>query len=168
MVRPSTVDDIVAQPLARRNDDLRRRRLEPLLIGLDQLVIGLEARLGFGLPRLGRGGDPFLLALDHLLARRILALFLGKALGLLAEIGRVIALIGNAPAAIELENPARHIVEEVAVMGDDQDGARIVAQMMLEPVHAFGIEMVGRLVEQQQVGLAQQQLGQRHAALFTA
>ena len=28
--------------------------------------------------------------------------------------------------------------------------------------------MVGRFVEQQQVGLAQQQLGERHAALFTA
>ncbi len=53
-------------------------------------------------------------------------------------------------------------------MGDDQDGARIVAQMMLEPVDAFGVEMVGGLVEQQQVGLAQQQLGQRHAALFAA
>ncbi len=53
-------------------------------------------------------------------------------------------------------------------MGDDEDGARIFAQMMLEPVHAFGIEMVGGLVEQQQIGPAQQKLGQRHAALFAA
>ena len=53
-------------------------------------------------------------------------------------------------------------------MGDDENGTGIVGQMMLEPVHAFGVEMVGGLVEQQQVGLAQQELGQRHAAFFTA
>ena len=114
-------DDIVAEPLARRNDDLRRGRFQPLVVGLDQFVIGLEAGLGFGLPRLGRGGNPFLLALDHLLPRRILALFLGIAFGLLAEIGGIIALIGNAAAAVEFKDPARHIVEEVAVMGHDED-----------------------------------------------
>ena len=38
-------------------------------------------------------------------------------------------------------------------MGDDQDGAGIIAQVMLEPVDALGIEVVGGLVEQQQIGL---------------
>ena len=34
-------------------------------------------------------------------------------------------------------------------MGDDEDSARIGAQMALEPVDGLGVEMVGRLVEQQ-------------------
>ena len=39
--------------------------------------------------------------------------------------------------------------------------------MLLEPQHALGVEVVGGLVEQQQIGLAQQQLAQRDAALLT-
>ena len=38
-------------------------------------------------------------------------------------------------------------------MGDHDHGAGIVAQMMLEPGDALGVEMVGRLVEQENVGL---------------
>ena len=102
------------------------------------------------------------------LARLILAALLEQALLLLLQPGRIIALVGNAAAAVELENPARHIVEEIAVMGDDQDRARIIAQMPFEPIHGFGVEMVGRLVEQQEIGLFEQQLAQRDAAALAA
>ena len=54
-------------------------------------------------------------------------------------------------AAVEFEDPLRDVVEEVAVVGDRDDGARIGGQMGFEPLHAFGVEMVGGLVEQQQV-----------------
>ena len=53
-------------------------------------------------------------------------------------------------------------------MGDDQDRARIGAQMPLEPIDRLGVEMVGRLVEQQQVGLLEQETAQRNAAPFAA
>ena len=53
-------------------------------------------------------------------------------------------------------------------MGDDQDCPRIVAQMPFEPVHQLGVEMVGGLVEQQQVRLVEQEAAQRDAAAFTA
>ncbi len=56
----------------------------------------------------------------------LLALFLREALGLLLEIGRIIALVGEVLAAIELEDPADDIVEEVAVVGDHQHRAGIV------------------------------------------
>ena len=52
-------------------------------------------------------------------------------------------------------------------MGDGQDRALVLGEVLLEPQHALGVEVVGRLVEQQQVGLGQQQLAQRHAALLT-
>ena len=71
-------------------------------------------------------------------------------------------------AAIEFENPAGDVVEEVAVVGDDQDGARIIVQMVFQPGHRFGVEMVGRLVEQQQLGLFEQQPAQRDAAALAA
>ena len=53
-------------------------------------------------------------------------------------------------------------------MGDDEDGAGILAQMAFEPVHRLGVEVVRRLVEQQQFGLFEQQPGERDATFFAA
>ena len=67
---------------------------------------------------------------------------------LLLQPGRVVPLEWNAMAAIEFENPAGHVVEEVAVVRDGDDRAFILLKMLFEPLHRFGIEMVRRLVEQ--------------------
>ncbi len=116
------VDNVVAKTFGDRNDDLRgRRRLVVLL--RDEFLIALNAGLGLCLTRLGRRGDPFAFRLDCALARFFLTALLRKALLLLLQPGGVIALVRNAATAIEFENPAGDVVEEVAVMGDDQDGA---------------------------------------------
>ena len=86
------------------------------------------------------------------------AALLFEPLLLLNEPRRIVALVGNAAAAIELENPAGDVIEEIAVVGDDQNRAGIVAQMALEPGHRLGIEMVGRLVEEKEIRLRQQKL----------
>ena len=99
--------------------------LSPRLVGLDQFVIGFHARLALGLTGPRGCRHPFALALQHLVARHILAFFLGIALGLLLQIGRVVAFIRNAPATVQFKDPAGDVVEEIAVMGDDQDRAGI-------------------------------------------
>ena len=71
-------------------------------------------------------------------------------------------------AAVELEDPARGVVEEVAIVRHRDHGAGKALQELLEPLHALGVEVVGRLVEQQQVGLRQQQPAERDAALLAA
>ena len=71
-------------------------------------------------------------------------------------------------AAVELEDPAGDVVEEVAVVGDRDDRARVLREVALEPRDRLGVEVVGRLVEQQQVGRAQQQPAQRDAAALAA
>ena len=53
-------------------------------------------------------------------------------------------------------------VEQVAVVGDDDRGARIALQVVVEPDRTLDVEVVGRLVEQQQVGLGEQHRGERH------
>ena len=53
-------------------------------------------------------------------------------------------------------------------MGDEDDVARIVDQMLFEPLDAFGVEMVGRLVEQQDIGLFEQQPRQRDPPFLPA
>ena len=53
-------------------------------------------------------------------------------------------------------------------MGDEDDGVRILDEKLLEPVARLEVEVVGRLVEQEDVRPAQQQLGQRDAHLPAA
>ena len=66
-------------------------------------------------------------------------------------------------AAVELEDPARDVVEEVAIVGDRDDGALVLLEVALEPRDRLGVEVVGRLVEEQQVGRREQQPAQRDA-----
>ncbi len=48
-------------------------------------------------------------------------------------------------------------------MADHDHGARIIGQMVLKPQRAFEVEIVGRLVQQQQVGRRKQRRRERHA-----
>lgn len=75
--------------------------------------------------------------------------------------------MGNALPAVELEDPARDVVEEVAIVRDRDDRALVAGQVLLEPAHALGIEVVGGFVEQQHVGLLQEQARERDAAALT-
>ena len=59
-------------------------------------------------------------------------------------------------------------IEEVAVVRDEDHGVRIGTEILLEPVACLEIEVVGRLVEQQQVRTSEQQLGERDAHLPAA
>ena len=53
-------------------------------------------------------------------------------------------------------------------MRHEDDGGRVVGEVLLEPVARFEVEVVGGLVEQQQAGAPQQQLGERDAHLPAA
>ena len=59
-------------------------------------------------------------------------------------------------------------VEEIAVVRDQDEGVGIVLQIVFQPVARFEIEVVGGLVEQQQIGLVKQQLGEGDAHLPAA
>ncbi len=53
-------------------------------------------------------------------------------------------------------------------MGDDEDRAAARGEMARQPVDPFDVEMVRRLVEQQQLGLVEEQLGERDPPALTA
>ena len=50
----------------------------------------------------------------------------------------------------------RHAVEERAIVGDDEDRAAVRDEVLLEPGDGVEIEVVRRLVEQEQIGLLRQ------------
>src|SRR5450830_59044 len=160
--------DDVAEARARRDVDLVRLapRLDSTL--RDELLVRLEARLALRLPRAWRHAHPFQLALERPLARA-LGLLLDFEPGLLLlEPRGVVAFPGDSGPAIELENPAGDVVEEVAVVRDGDDGARELLQELLEPCHRLGVEMVRGLVEEEHVVLLEEEAAERHAAPFAA
>ena len=87
---------------------------------------------------------------------------------LLLEPGGVVPFPGDALAAVELEDPLGDVVEEVAVVGDEHDGAGVFLQVPFEPGDALGVEVVGRLVQEQEVGAFEQDLAEGDAPAFAA
>ena len=116
----------------------------------------------------GAHAHPLELAGERPLARVGLLLLARHALELLLEPAGVVAAERDAPAAVELEDPLRDVVEEVAVVGDRDDGARVLLEEALEPLDRLGVEVVRRLVEEQQVRVLEEQPAQRDAPLLAA
>ena len=68
----------------------------------------------------------------------------------------------------DLDDLVHRHIQKIAVVRDQHEGERIIGQVLLQPVARFQIQVIGRLVEQQQVRLFEQQLGQRDAHLPAA
>ncbi len=69
---------------------------------------------------------------------------------------------------LEREHAPADAFEQAAVVGDEDEGALVVEQELLEPLDGVDVKVVGRLVEQQQVGVGEQRAGQRHARELAA
>src|SRR3954447_12760316 len=126
-------------------------------------------------PRLGlrgagarAGAHPLELARERAAARRLRFLLVREPVLLLLEPGRVVALERDAAAAVELEDPPCDVVEEVAVVRDGHDRALVVREEALEPEHRLGVEVVRRLVQEQQVRRREEQPAERDPAPLAA
>ena len=80
----------------------------------------------------------------------------------------IIAAVVLRLAAPELHDPVNHLVEKIPVMGDGEYRALEFQQVFLQPFHAFHVQMVGGLVQQQNIRLLQQQSRQVYSGLFAA
>src|SRR3546814_674358 len=70
--------------------------------------------------------------------------------------------------ALEREDVRREAIEEEAVMADDHRAAREILQRLFECGERFGVEIVGRFVEQQHVAALFQHLGHMDAVALAA
>jgi len=133
-----------------------------------QRLVGRKARLALGLARPGGETNPLELPLEGATAGRVGLLLLGEAGLLLLEPRRVVALPRQSRPSVELEDPARHVVEEVPVVGDRHDRSLVLVQKPLEPGHRLGVEVVGGLVQQEEIGPAEQQAAEGDPAPLAA
>ena len=86
----------------------------------------------------------------------------------LLEIVAIVAPIGVDRLVIEFEDDRADTVEEETVVGDHQQGLVAAVQEAFEPFDHLQVEVVGRLVEDQQVGLGNEHISQSHALLLSA
>ena len=82
-----------------------------------------------------------------------------------AQVVRVVALVKVHLAVVHLGHAVHHVVHERAVVAHHHHGAGVAAQEALEPLHALQVQVVRGLVEQQHLGVADEQLRQRDAHL---
>ncbi len=130
-------------------------------VGLGRLdCLGEDVRDLF-LLRLRAGGEGGLRpeTVDEVLEVGNLALLVlegGELLGLacLAQAEKVVVVAVPAPEmlATQLKNAGAQGVEKRPVVGDHQQGARVARKVVLKPQQRLKIEVVGRLVQHQQVG----------------
>ena len=83
----------------------------------------------------------------------------------LAEVFGVVALIDIQALVPYLHRAIDRHIEKIPIVRDKDVTEGISPEIVLEPVTSFKIQVVGGLIEQQQIGLGQQQFGQCDAHL---
>ena len=68
-------------------------------------------------------------------------------------------------AVVDVRHVGAHAGEEVPVVRDDHHGARAAVEHVFQPADAVDVEVVGRLVQQQDVRVAEEGLREEHAQL---
>ena len=86
----------------------------------------------------------------------------------LLEVAAVVAGVGGHATVFESSDVVDAGVHEGAVVADDEDGAVVVGDKAAQPLDALEVQVVGGLVQKQQIGVAQEELGKRDAHLPTA
>ena len=111
---------------------------------------------------------------EHLHARDFLVLLsfglpqaLEHRVALLDVLAVVADVVGQFPQ-VDVGDARDDGIEEVAVVRNENHRVGIGAKIFLEPVASLEVEMVGRLVEQQQVRSSEQELGERDSHLPAA
>jgi hypothetical protein len=159
------VDHVLAEPRGRQPGELHpvphRRDV------LDQLVGRVDPELRLGRARRRAAAQP-----GQLLAHQVLPPCLGGSglpvpLDALQDVRGVAALEGLDDLVVHLPGRGADLVEEPAVVRDDQQpaggAAPAASQVPGQPGDALDVEVVGRLVQREDVPLPHQQRGQRDA-----
>ena len=116
----------------------------------------------------GEAGDEVVELGDLLFALLVLALDAGADAGLLQHHVVVAAVVGDDGLVIDVGDVGADVVEEVAVVRDGDDGAVVADEEVLKPVDGFEIEIVGGLVEEQGLRVAEERLREQDADLLAA
>ena len=97
----------------------------------------------------------------------VLELFLTAAFAL-DRVVRVIAVVKIAGAVVNLDHAVAALVDEPAVMRDNEHRTAVILEVIAQPVHRIHVKVVGRLIQQQHIGLLQNNAREVDARFFAA
>ena len=149
---------------------LRARQVEAAHVVFDQhgdrLELGqpLHPRLRLACLR-GLGPEAVDEGLQVLALGLLLLGELGQQAALLGELrgeGRIAAAIERELAAIEMQDVIHAGVEQIPIVADHHHRMGVAAEVVVQPQRPLEVEVVGRLVQQEEVGLGEQDRGERH------
>ena len=69
---------------------------------------------------------------------------------------------------VEVEHPVDGLADELDIVADHDEAARVVLQELAQPDDGVGVEVVRRLVEDHRVGVGEQDAGELDAAALAA
>ncbi len=141
--------------------------LAPRLAFASQLLQPLDAALVARAPRLDALADPDFFLRPELVELAVRHGLVGELFRLAPFVGGEVARIRAQQAAVEFDDARRDAVEERAVVRDD-DGGGPVEQQLLEPLDAVDVEVIGRLVEQQQLRFQRERRRERRTLALAA
>jgi hypothetical protein len=119
-----------------------------------------DAGLRAGAPGFHPFSDPDLFLRQQLVGLGLDHGFLRQLFFFLDLVGTEIAGVGAQLSPVELDDARGHAVQEGAVVGDGHHAALEVDQQLLQPLDRVQVQVVGGFVEQQDIGLAHQRLGE--------
>jgi hypothetical protein len=91
---------------------------------------------------------------------------LGLEPGLFAlQVSGIVARPVGEGSAVEIDDACGQVFEEAPVMGDEQERALEIQQKVFQPFDGLYVEVVGRLIEQQQVRAGYQCAREQNPAL---
>ena len=90
------------------------------------------------------------------------------AFGLLLQIIVVGAAVVVQAAVVDFQYVLTHVVEEIPVVRHHEDGQTLPRQEILQPFYHLNVQMVGGLVQQQQVCMVDQYPAQRRFLLLAS
>ena len=133
-----------------------------------QGLVAVDALLALGGAGLAAPDDPLVLVAQDGLALALGGLGHLLPLGLQLQVFGVVGLKIGQGAPAQLGDAGGHPLQEIAVMGDHEDSAGEGPELLLQPGHHVGVQVVGGLVENQHVRRLQQGRRQGHPLALAA
>ena len=128
----------------------------------------VHPKLGLGRARLRAAANPVQFAAQETLSLQLSCLLVFHPGEIRLEVVGVVALVRVKTAGLQLNDVVADFIEEIPIVRGDEKCAAKLFQVLRHPLDRVGVEMVGRLVENQQIGIGDDGATKGDPPLFAA
>ena len=165
---PQHIQHLVGAFLGRVEMEAKGCLVHRLFQPYQTIQLGLAASGLLGLDACLIAADIFFRFLNMLLLLFI-GLFIGPVLVLLRfQVPGISAAEGADMVIFQINDTGSRPVQEIAVMGNHEDSAFVGTEVFLQPLQHIHIQMVGRFIEKEEIGVAHEGCGQVDSYLLPA